>query len=265
MDEAIENLKAFIKTVDAAVWSGYEAFVSILPGRVYSQLKAIAISEDQRLNSTLEEYLQSVSVSVKNDGLIVIEMDASNWLANALEGGVKGWDMRQTHLRNPDWTDKQGYRYKVIPLKPRKKYDKDGNPTVGRPELSEDSRRIQAKLNDFLGKSKNWDDATSLKANKPDASKIYKVAKSKSEDSDLRGLYRIQEFSSLKSKKPTRTTYVAFRTITDKPPKDGKAKWQHPGIEARNYFPKLKSWMDGPSGSRDFEDALEEALERAFR
>lgn len=264
MDEAIKSLSEFVKSVDMAVWSGFEAYAKVLPDMVKSHLTALAKTENLRLNSTLEEYLKSVSVEIKDDGLIVVEMDGDSWLANALEGGAKGFDMRAGLLKNPDWTDKQGYRYKIIPLKPKKKFDNEGNASTGREELSDTSHRVQGKINEFLD-GKNWTETASFEFQKPDPSKLYKVTGKATNDKDVKGIFRVQEFSKAGQKRPSKTTYMMFRTVTDKPSKDGKVKWQHPGIEARNYFPKLKSWFDGPEGDRSLTDALDAALDRAFR
>ncbi len=256
MEESLKELVEFCRALEKGLYVGVSKFQATVPAMVKAEIQAIAMNGPKKLTSTLQHYLDAVSVEFKGANFVV-EIDPDDWLANALEEGVKPWNMMDTHLKNAK-ISKDGYRYKVIPLKIKK-----GAPV--NPNSGDNSKRIQEKLIKAL-KNPRWNKVGQWGTRTMMDGSIKKMSRLKTEDPDISGLYKIDKFRDVahmqSGKRSSKTNYMMFRTMTDNP-KGGIGKWEHPGIEARHIFPQLQQWFE-TTGEKWLNELIEKELEKAY-
>ncbi|CAB5220665.1 hypothetical protein UFOVP244_19 [uncultured Caudovirales phage] len=244
-----------------------------IPLFVTSQIKAInrknASSGLGMSEGSFAEYLDALDVTVTGGGMVVIEIDPEPWLPNALEGGIKPFDLKETHLRKNFKTSKNGYRYKVIPMKAGKNSGTFFNPQTKKREsnrpggttadgahvagYSNRSKAIRKQVDAALKSPKWTSPRTAPLKNNGQIARVSKLDTGNSKFPGLKkfgalGLYKVETFRDSEheqsgtspSKKPS---YIMFRTITDNPAKSA-GKWQHPGILPRDILGKLSISLD---------------------
>lgn len=269
MKDLLDSISEFCQDVKGAMEKAIDDFGKVLPSQVITQIKSINVlnSADGRSMSqtSLNKYLSSINVELSSSGNVIIELDPNDWLSNANEDGVKPWNMMDTHLKSGYKMSKKGYRYKVIPLnvdknsskKPKTgSFDDKGDWNQGR---GDNSQRMRKKIDSAL-KNPKWNSVrTSIL---PMTGQVKKLSRLDTADGELSGLYKMEKFADAGSmvigKKPESSKMVLMRTMTDDPTK-GIGKWEHPGIIAKEIFPKLEAWL-ATTGDALLEDLIENEL-----
>ncbi|MEM4380555.1 MAG: hypothetical protein QXL01_07745 [Thermoplasmatales archaeon] len=215
------SLAEFIKNYASAIQTGFDKFVQASPVFAKQQIERLA---KRKLNFTRDAYLEAVKVRLVNN-VLVIELDRDSWIANAVESGVSGFNMKEGHLKSPKAkTSQKGFKYMVIPIGKQK--DGSGGNT-------EKGQAFQAKVNQALANKKFG--LTRLKAMV--SGQIVQMQQVLSDDVDLSGFYRYRQFESAEAfhsgKKP-QWQYVLFKAMSENP--ESKSKWEHPGIQPVHIF-----------------------------
>lgn len=246
----LEDLLNRLEKVGRGLENGLNQLMRQAPLLVSQQMESLA---SQRLDSTEQHYMSAIMTRTENAGTIyIIEIDPEDWLANALETGVDGWDMHKTHLRGAKVRiSRDGYRYKVIPISPAKG-------EAGTETGTHYKWLIQMALkNATYGEAK-------IKVN-PDGS-LQTRQQLMTDIPEARGLYRTQRWRSaehlMTRKNALATTFVQFRVISEHP--KNAHKWQHPGIQPVMIFPELQRWVDRelPNiASAIFDEEIKKAME----
>jgi hypothetical protein len=214
---------------------GIDKFAGMLPILTEQHIRKLA---NERLNTTKDVFLDAVKTTME-DYILVVELDADDWLANAVESGADPFNMKETHLKSSKARlskPKKGgisYRYMRIPIG-KQKDDKGGS--------TDKSQNLQKKINEVMQKPN-----LGIKRLKVmmDGS-VYESQKVLTSDPDLGGLYQVrkyggsEEFHSAKSK--PRWNLVMFRTISENPL--SKSQWNHPGIKPANIFKDTQAWLN---------------------
>lgn len=224
------QLAEYIKNYSDALKRGVEKFSKSLP--ILTQ-QHISQEARQKLNDTREEYLAAVKSKFVGTVLLV-ELDRDSWIANAVETGIDGFDMKANHLRSPKArTGKNGYRYIRIPIGKKK-----GSPGGSTPK----SQEFQQKINEVLDRPK-----FGMKRLKGlmDGSVVESQAVMTDEPM-LKGFYRVRQFETAQAYHSGRAKpawqFVLFRTMTNNPA--ARSKWQHPGIKPVHIFRSTERWLE---------------------
>ena len=229
MKELIDGFK-FLEEYTKALKTGIDTFTQALP--VFTQ-KQIETEARRQLNSTRDNFLSAVTAKVDNY-VLVVELDPDNWLANAVENGISGFDMREGLLNGKNAKiSKKGFRYASIPM------DKDPNRD---PSGSPEAQDIQSRIQEVLLKPK-YD---RMKVTMNTDGTMYQSQKVVHDDAKVQGLYRTRKFDSpseFHSGKKPNWQFVMFRTISDNPLSASAGGWQHPGIKPANIFRKTERWL----------------------
>lgn len=232
MEELVKVAEYTVNYI-SALRRGLDKFTGMLP--ILTEQKIRSLAED-KLNSTRQEYLDAVNVSMVNY-LLVVELDEDNWLANAVESGADPFNMKQTHLKSPKarWSKpdkKTGVRYKYMRIPMGKK--------VGANPGTEKGKALQKKINQVMMKPQF---GLSRLKTMMDGS-VIQSQQVMSSDPDLQGLYRVRQFSSAEEfhggKRRPQWGLVLFRTMSEKP---FTSKWEHPGIKPANIFKETDNWL----------------------
>jgi hypothetical protein len=276
MQKEFNEILDFCRQLVASIEKSANSIQQQIPIFVTNQIRGInkqnaasglGISEE-----TLFQYLSAINVDIKGSGVVVIELSPDPWLPNAIESGAKPWNMIDTHLRSNYKVSKQGYRYKVLPMKAGKNSGTFMNPTTGKREPNRDytqrAKEIREDVNKAL-KAPKWKAVrTSPLKNTGQVQKLSKLdtkndAFPKLKEFNSLGLYKVETFKdsahaasgSPPSKKPQ---YLMFRTITDNPAKSS-GLWNHPGILPRDIFTKLDNSLQ-----RDLSKYIDDIIEAEF-
>lgn len=249
MKELIDAIEKIGQVVEA-VQEGFSKFEASLPLLTKQQLNVIA---KKKLGGSLQNFMDATKVEYR-ENLLIVEIDPENWLANAVEEGADPFDMRKTLLMSPKAKmSKAGYKYMSVPIAQMK----GKQPTEG----SDKSAMWQSKINEVLTKPKFG--LSQLKA-KLDGS-VTNVQPVTSGSPSIPGLYRVQSFDSMDSlvgkKKPSRSQYVLFRTISNNPAK--LQGWQHPGIAPSHILRELELWL-GSTVESLLDRMIEEELNKVL-
>lgn len=89
----IKEIAAYVGAVEI----GAQKFLASVPLLTKQHITTLA---KNKLQSSRETYLNALKVNMTNF-VLVFELDEDDWLANAVENGAPGWDMKQTHLKGP--------------------------------------------------------------------------------------------------------------------------------------------------------------------
>lgn len=268
MFDQLSALSYFLEDYINAISDGFDEFAQTLPIYVKQNLQTHA---KRKLDDTYTEYMNAVNVNVSNDVLIVA-LDEDNWLANALESGVEPFSMKETHLRSKYKISKEGYKYKVIPMRVSKKKMgsfesfvqnrremKGGDGFVASSDKYYNQKAqaafdFQSKIKKLLVKPKFG----VAKTKQDPATGVYVKSQQVISDPSFTGLYRIQQFNESENaatgRNPSSTQYVLFRVMSEKP---GTAKWEHPGLQPRFILRDTHTWLLGA-----IDDLLEASINR---
>lgn len=250
------NIAIFIQQYVDAIQTGVNNTAAMLPTLVEQHIETQA---KNKLHSTRDNYMSALNVKMDNLVLIV-ELDKDNWLACAVEEGVKGWDMNNPpngkgHLSGPNAKiSKKGYRYVHIGM------GKEAGKKPG-PMASERGQRIQQKINEAMkrpqivpGRFGNLSQLHTKMGSKfmpgvLPGGKIVESQKIATADSEISGLYRTRIFSNSEefyqkqaSKRGMpKWTLTMFRTMSDNP---AAKHWIHPGIQGVKIFQDTEQWVN---------------------
>ena len=226
MDEFIEilqHLENYVKAIEV----GFTKFIQYLPIAAEQHIHNQA---NQLLNSTKDNYVLAVSSKV-SESLLVVTLNADNWLANAVESGVGAFEMKPGHLASSKiHVSAEGHRYIRIPM---------GQSASRVTSGTDKGREFQKRILDVIGQKKFGIRKLSINMDGSVASQEQVLG-----DPGIGGLYRVQKFESAESfhgrGMPTATQYILFRTMSDKP---GTSDWKHPGIKPVYIFRETESWL----------------------
>ena len=250
------NIAIFLQQYVDAIQTGINNTAAMLPLLVEQHIETQA---KNKLRSTRDNYLSAVHVRMDNLVLIA-EIDSENWLAVAVEEGVKSWDMNtppngKGALAGPKAKiSKKGYRYVSIPM------GKEAGQKPG-PMVGERGQRIQEKINEAMkrpqivpGRLGNLSKLHTKMGSKFVAGvlpggQIVESQKIATADPEISGLYRSRVFSNSEefyqkqaSKRGMpKWTLTMFRTMSDNPL---SKHWIHPGIMGVKIFQETEQWLN---------------------
>lgn len=227
LEETIQELLTEIITVLTALERGVNGLIMATPRLVQQEIDGYI---EKTLDTTAEEMMNAVD-TYWDEGVLVIEIDDDNWLANALETGVQGWDMKETHLNSPKAKySKEGFKYLVIPM--QKHPSSRGGGT-------EKSQMYHRMINEAL-ENPSYSAPTVQIAMDGTAGTMERL---NTTNTMLHGFYRVQRYrdaEQIKKGTPMSTQFVMFRTMSNHPKQAGK--WIHAGIRGINMFGHMEQW-----------------------
>lgn len=187
----------------------------------------------KNLKTSMEEYMAALDIKLL-DTVVVVDLDKTSWLANAVENGADSWNMKETHLNGPNVKySKKGHKYTRIPLPVYK-----NKPSSGTDKAQTLQEKIQAALKDPSFS------APKISQNRDGSLMV--VERLITTDPALKGMIRTSNFGSSEdlygAKRPRNMQYTLFRTISQNP--TSLSQWIHPGIKPRQLFPKVQGWAD---------------------
>ena len=264
-------LQQYVGAVQSGIYRASLEFRDLVEQHIETQAKS-------KLHSSRDNYLQAINVSMESYVLIV-EMDKDNWLACAVEDGVKSWDMNappngKGHLAGPNAkTGKSGYKYVRIPI------GKEAGAKPG-PMVGDRGKRIQEKINAVMkrpqivpGRMGNVSQLHTKMGNQYVAGvlpggQIIESQKIATDDPEISGLYRSrifsnsQEYHSKQESKKGMPKWLLtmFRTISENPL---SKHWIHPGIQGVKIFPDTEQWANmalGPILEKNINEALQKMI-----
>lgn len=231
MDDLVKAVE-YIQKYAEAVKNGVKNFAEALP--IYAR-QHIETTAKRKLDSSRKDYIDALSVKMENY-ILYIELDPSNWLANAVESGAAPFDMRPGLLDAKNTkVSKKGFRYTRVPL------GKDPNSTG--PKGTKKGQDIQDRIKEALLKPKF--EKMGVKSMRDGT--IVQSQKVVHKDPKIQGLYRTRKFSSpseFHSGKKPKWQYVMFRTISNNPNSESFKGWQHPGIKPHRIFQDTETWLN---------------------
>lgn len=233
MSDDLVRLGMFVANYTSAMKSGMDKFAGMLPVLVDQKITAVA---GDKLHSTREEFLGAVNTTM-NNYVLLVELDPDNFIANAVEGGLNPFSMKETHLKSPNakWgkPDKNGVSYKYLRIPIGKTKDGHGGGTPKSQKIQEKINQVMNKPQFGMAKLKTMVDGTVM-----ESQKILTV------DNDIQGLYRVRKFTDADhyrgAKAKPKWNLVMFRTMSERP---FTAAWEHPGIPPANIFKEVESWL----------------------
>lgn len=228
----LQETAKYLEDLGEALKRGTERFIGAVPVLTRQTMERLA---SQKLHSTKETYLDALNINVDSN-ILIVTLDEDSWLANAVETGVDGWDMKTTHLRSPKAKiSAKGYKYLRIPIGKTK--DGSGGPSAKGQELQEKIRKVLMGKPAFGAmKTKTLTDGRVVEQQKL-------LIES---DPALKGFYRMRsytDFNDYHANKGKRKSwqYVLFRTMTNNP--EARSKWEHPGIKPAHIFRDTERWL----------------------
>lgn len=229
MSDELTSIANYINDYAQAINKGFKSFMATLPVVTTSYIQNEVF---KKLHKTAEPYMDAVQVNMAGDVLVVV-IDKDSWLANAVENGVSGFDMKTSRLQSSKAkTSKDGFKYLSVPM---------GKEAGGSGGPSDKGKEIQQRINQVMNKPKfGMSQFKSL-----DNGQVAEMQQVFSENPNISipGLYRTRSFNGAAEAKGSNKPFglVLFRTMSDKP---GSAPWMHPGIQAANILKDTNDWLD---------------------
>jgi hypothetical protein len=240
------SLSEFLINYANAIDIGFKKFIQASPVFIRQYMERQA---RKKLNSTRDAYIEAIKTQLTNN-VLVVELDKSSWIANAVEKGVSEFDMKVKHLQSPKAKiSKKGYRFMVIPI------GKDPSSEGGK---TEKSKEFQKKIKQALEAKKFG--ITKLKAQVGGG--IFETQKVLS-DNGLDGFYRYRKHESFEAyhakKNKGQWQYVLFRVMSENP--KSQSTWHHPGIEPVNIFKDTEKFIN-ENASKMLEGFIDAEIEK---
>lgn len=227
MEAALVEMINDMREIAQALDQGIRGLILATPRLVQQEIDSYVT---KTLDTTVDEFLNATDV-YWDQGTIVVEIDDDNWLANALETGVEGWDMKDTHLKSPKakWS-KEGFKYMVIPMEKHPSSRGGG---------TKKSQMYHQAITEAL-KNPSYHPSTF----KMDVDgTIGTMERLSTTNPLLSGFYRVRRYEDQKGyneAKPKSTQFIMFRTMSSKPSQANK--WIHPGIRGIKMMDHLEQW-----------------------
>lgn len=234
MKELLNTIE-YLQNYGKAIEEGVNKFVESVPIYTKQHINRLA---KRNLDSTAEHYMNNVTVKM-SDYLLIVELNKEDWLVNAVESGVSGFNLKETILSSPKAKmSSKGFRYMSIPMGQKR----------GRKRGTEEGKQFQAKIDQILLKPKFG----LMKMNITSNGKIVQSQQVITADPTMKGLYRTRMFDTAEefhsAKKKGGWQFVLFRTISENPVSKTGATWKHPGIKPVNILKKTERWLNDSAG-----------------
>jgi hypothetical protein len=227
LGDIVDYFENYVNALEEAI----ERAISSTPLLIRQEFAAQA---RKHLKTSIEEYMASLDIKL-TDNVLIVELDKSSWLANAVESGANEFDMHNTLLNSSKAKiSKKGHRYMSIPLP----VYKDKGPISGTNKAQALQEKIRAALKDPV--------FSTPKISQGRDGSIMAVERLLTMDPALKGMVRTSSFGSMtdltEGKRPRNVQYTLFRTISQNPL--SRAQWIHPGIKPRRLFPRVQNFAD---------------------
>jgi hypothetical protein len=227
LGDIVEYFENYVNALEQAV----ERAISSAPMLIRQEFAAQA---RKHLKTSIEEYMASLDIKL-SDNVLIVELDKSSWLANAVESGTNEFDMKNMLANSPKAKiSKKGYRYMSIPLP----MYKDKGPISGTNKAQLLQEKIRAALKDPA--------FSAPKISQGRDGSVMAVERLLTSDPALKGMIRTSSFGSMQDlstgKRPRNVQYTLFRTMSQNPL--SKSQWIHPGIKPRKLFPRVQNFAD---------------------
>jgi hypothetical protein len=207
------------------------------------------------LTSTQQDYIAGIGPPQQRGGFIEITLGGK--LPNMIEGGFAGGDMRKTHLSGPSVkTSKEGHKYMSVPFRHATSGTRGFAGRVMPRGVYQAAKKLRGTLTGPDGRVTLWGER--LKSGL--AAKL----QPHHETDIYASMIRAQKTYEATSQ----SSYHTFRTISDNPgtrkfitpaggvhrgaePPQGsrEAGWIHPGIDARHFAPRVKSFVESQASA----------------
>ena len=213
-----------------AIQSGIDRSIAALPILARQQLNTKA---RQKLHSTLGTYMDAIQTSI-SDYVFVVEIDKDSWMANAIEVGVSGFDMKKGLLNSDKAkTNSEGKKYIRIPMGKATNRKADTMGTEKAQEYQKLIEHVMRKPKFGNSKLKHSSDGT-----------VIETQRLITDEPKLQGFVRFRKLESAKKFYSGKTQgiafqHVMFRTVSENPSKTG-AVWEHPGIKPAHLLKGLE-------------------------
>lgn len=229
-DEALEFFARVVKGLETGVVKALVAAPLLIRQEFETQSK-------RKLNTSRDDYLAALNIDLKG-GVIIVELAAENWLAQAVEDGASAFDLhKMLQTSQKVKVSKKGHRFMTIPMGKTKSSTLKPGTSVG--------QALDQKIRDALSGKPRWTiPYTSQGADGTVTSAESMITK----DPDLLGLSRIRRYQNPedvpKGKRPISSQFILFRKISENPLSKSYGRWRHPGIEGRGLFPIVETWAN---------------------
>jgi hypothetical protein len=231
MDDILKAID-YLRQYGKALHDGVHRWAEMLPIITKQHIRQ---KSRHKLNTTFEHYNKAVKTKMQ-DYVLVVELDADDWLANAVETGAGQFNMKEGLLKQGFKISKKGHRYRVIPI--AKRDEPDESKWGGTDKQRDYQKRIQEVLKKpMFGITKH---------KKVHDGRVFEYQKVHTHDTLLQGFYRTRAFESVEDfhagRKKPQWGFVLFRMVSDNPA--SKAKWDHPGIKPVHIFRETQQWLE---------------------
>lgn len=232
-NELLDSMELIGNYVDG-LQAGITKFIDVIPILMQQHIGQLAKS---KLNTSFDNYMSAVTSKVEGN-VLVVELDKDNWLANAVESGVGGFDIKAGLLNSPKAKiGKNGKKFIIVPI---------GKQKNGKGGGTEKSQDYQRRINEVLLKPKVG--LSKLKTRLDGG--VYETQQIINDDPLLQGFYRSRVFDSAQDfyagKKKPAWGHVLFRIVSENSDKDS---WQHPGIQKADIFGQTSQWFDNTASA----------------
>lgn len=186
----------------------------------------------QRLDTTKQQYLDALKFETESEGVFVIYLEEP---AEHLEKGYPPYPMIQKILNGGKKAkvSKEGYRYKVIPLRQRT--------DTAAVQPSSNAKSLALRIQEVIDNRKFKRVKSSVDQKTGKMTTVDRYTGSAAHPF-LKGLTRVREYQSARHWEPSSSAYLTFRVVSEK--QIGKGKWNHPGFQGANVFPDIERWAD---------------------
>lgn len=227
LGDIVEYFEAYVNALEDAVDKAITATPLLIRQEFATQAR-------KNLKTSMEEYMAALDIKLL-DTVVVVDLDKTSWLANAVENGADSWDMKTTHLNGPNVKySKKGFKYIRVPLP----VYKDKGPTAGTDKAQVLQEKIKSALKD--------PSFSAPRMSRTRDGSVMVVERLLTADPALKGMIRTSSFGSpddlAAGKRPRNMQYTLFRTMSNNP--TSLSQWIHPGIKPRKLFPKVQGWAE---------------------
>jgi len=229
-DEALEFFGRVAKGLEIGIIKAMTASPLLIKQEFASQAK-------RKLNTSRDTYLAAIDIDIKG-GVIIVELDPKNWLAQAVEDGASAFDLhKMLQTSQKVRISREGFRWLTIPMEKTKSSTLNPGTSVG--------QQLDQKIRNALNGKPRW--TIPYTSQRPDGT-VTSAETLITKDPELIGLSRIRRYSSPedppRGKRPISSQFVLFRRMSENPRSKSYGRWQHPGITERSLFPAVETWAN---------------------
>lgn len=223
-----EDLGLTLENITDEIARDLVSAVHNLAANTYSKVVELA---SQRLHGTRQQYVDALHITQEKEGVWVVYLDPD---VNHLEDGYDTFNMLPKLAMGPkSKVSKDGHRYVVIPMRQRMA---PLDPTNAK--QADLASRLKS-----LSTMRKWDKVRAGISGKTGKyTTVERMQHSADDHPYIKGLTRIREYATPKSKEPISSAYFTFRTASTK--QDASKHWVHPGFKGAKIWPDLERWVD---------------------